>query len=249
MAYDYKEFKESKERIVKILNSELKVEEKKNINSLGNLKYDNSYISWVTGIFIDIRNSASLFANEDKVIVSKIIKSFTSEVIEILRSSSLSCLEQGIRGDCVYAVYSSPNENNEDEVLDMAYYINTLMNMLNKLYKEKGYHPIKVGIGISTGQELIIKAGRKNVPTENENIDANAIVWVGEAVSKASKLSGYGNKNGIETIVISTLTYQSISDDNKKFFAKYKYNCDGYTFYHRNVTKKNFNNWINGGMN
>ena len=242
MAYGYEQ---GRERIIKILNSELKVEEKET-KSVGDLTYDNSYISWITGIFIDIRDSSSLFGHQGKVNVSKIIKTFTSEVIEILRSSNLDCLELGIRGDCVYAVYSTSAKTKIQEVLTMAFYINTLMKMLNKLYQEKGYKPIKIGIGISTDQELIMKAGRKNIPNKNENLDANATVWVGKAVSLASKFSSYGNKNGIKTIVISGCTYSNILSTDKEFFAECTH--DGHYIYHANVIINSFYNWIDGGM-
>jgi peptidyl-tRNA hydrolase len=35
------------------------------------------------------------------------------------------------------------------------------MKMLNKLLDEKGFSRISVGIGVSTAQELVVKAGRK----------------------------------------------------------------------------------------
>ena len=55
----------------------------------------------VTAIFVDIRNSSALFGDEDKEKVANVIKSFTSETIEILRNND-NLKEIGIRGDCVY---------------------------------------------------------------------------------------------------------------------------------------------------
>ena len=113
----------------------------------------------MTAIFVDIRNSTDLFSKDDKEIVSKIIRSFTSEVIEILRKDDL-LREIGIRGDCVYAIYTTPNQVDILEIINKSCYINTFMNMLNKLLAAKGFSTISVGIGISSDQELVVKAGR-----------------------------------------------------------------------------------------
>ncbi len=92
--------------------------------------------------------------------VAKIIKSFSSEVIEILCDSNY-CNEIGIRGDCVYAVYSTPTKNDTYEIADNAFRINTLLKMLNNLFENKKYLKIIAGIRVSTAGELVIKAGRK----------------------------------------------------------------------------------------
>ena len=80
--YDYKS---GKKRIEEIILNKLDVIERDDIPSDDKFTFDNGYYSWVTGIFIDIRNSSSIFANEDKEKVSKMVRCFTSEIIEILR--------------------------------------------------------------------------------------------------------------------------------------------------------------------
>lgn len=236
MSYDYKA---GKQRIKDILDTKLEIIEKDTISSTDNLSYNNSYYTWITGIFVDIRNSVELFSNEDKIKVSKIIKCFTSEVIEILREGNKH-LELGIRGDCVYAIYSTPNKSDIDEIFTKGCYINTLMKMLNEMFARKNYPEISVGIGISSFRELIILAGRKHT-------GINDIVWVGEAVSKASKLSGYGNKNGIDPIVISSCTYENITNENQKYFRTTA--IEGNSVYHGSAIMIAFNNWIQDGMN
>ena len=183
--YDYKS---GKKRIKEILNNKLQVIENNKIPSNESFTFSNAYYGWVTAIFVDIRNSTDLFSKDDKEIVSKMIRSFTSEVIEILRKDDI-LREIGIRGDCVYAIYTTPTKEDILEIMDKSFYINTFMKMLNKLLDEKGFSTISVGIGVSTAQELVVKAGRKDVGINNS-------VWIGDAVTKASKLSSLGNKNG-----------------------------------------------------
>ena len=199
MAYDYRE---GKKRVIEILNNRLEVIEPTGIPNDQEFTFDNGYYCWVTGLFVNIRDSSKLFATSDKVTVSKIIRSFTSEIIEILRENSNN-REIGIRGDCVYSIYNSPTKDSIYDIVDLAVYINTYMKMLSKILTQRKIPNISVGIGIATSQELIIKAGRKNS-------GINSKVWIGKAVTGASNLSSVGNKNDIGPIVISRITYDTV---------------------------------------
>lgn len=240
--YDYKE---GKKRVQEILNNRLSVEEEA-IPADDKFTYENGYYGWVTAIFVDIRDSSKLFANADKVKVSKIIRSFTSEIIEILRDQS-GLREIGIRGDCVYAIYSTPQKVDIFHIFQASYFINSFVNMLNKLLNDRYYPTINIGIGISTAQELVVKAGRKGTGISNA-------VWIGKAVTKASKLSSLGNKNGHGVIVLSDLTFSNIIDDCEKmnkssrsWFSK-KDSSEHGEYHHGNVIATNFEEWIKGGM-
>lgn len=245
-SYDYKN---GKSRIEEILNNKMEIIEKEKVPKDENFTFDNGYYSWVTAIFVDIRESSKLFTDEDKEKVAKIIRSFTSEIIEILREDD-NLREIGIRGDCVYAIYTTPNQSDTYEIAEKTFFINTFMEMLNILLEEKSYPTIKVGIGMSTAQELVVKAGRKNV-------SINSKVWIGDAVTKASNLSSLGNKDGVLPIVFSELSYinfieklvENTSNDNpKSWFKKYSTNEYG-IYYSANIIKNGFYNWIKNGMN
>lgn len=242
--YDYKA---GKKRIKDILNNKLEVIEKDKIPNNNNFTFSNAYYGWVTAIFVDIRNSTDLFSKSDKEIVSKMIRSFTSEVIEILRNDD-NLREIGIRGDCVYGIYTTPKQGDIKEIMDKSFYINTFMKMLNKLLSEKNFSPINVGIGISTAQELVVKAGRKDV-------DINNSVWIGDAVTKASNLSSFGNKNGYASIILSSGTYSNIielmveeSGEKAKSWFTSRYDGKIGSFYDANIIKIAFDDWISNGM-
>lgn len=241
--YDYKA---GKKRIKEILNNKLEVIENDKIPNNDKFTFSNAYYGWVTAIFVDIRNSTDLFSKDDKEIVSKMIRSFTSEVIEILRNDD-NLREIGIRGDCVYSIYTTPNQDNIFEIMNKSFYINTFMKMLNKLLSDKNFSTISVGIGVSTAQELVVKAGRKDVGINNN-------VWIGDAVTKASNFSSFGNKNGYESIVLSDITYSNIIDllvkqntEAKTWFTSRYDNKIG-TFYDANIIKLDFDKWIDDGM-
>ena len=245
--YDYKS---GKKRIEEILDNKLEIISQNELPTDNDNKFtfSNGYYSWITSVFVDIRNSSKLFADEDKEKVSKVIRSFTSEIIEILRDDD-NLREIGIRGDCVYAVYTTPCKSDIYEIADKTFYINTYMKMLNELLQKRSLPRLTVGIGMSTDKELVIKAGRKDV-------GINSKVWIGRAVTRASNLSSLGNKNNVSSIVYSELSYnnfieklekQNSAENPKNWFTNYSDNTNG-IYYSANIIKTQFDNWISNGM-
>lgn len=243
--YDYRK---GKERIEDILDNELKVIEQNEVPTDSAFTFSNGYYSWVSAIFVDMRDSSTLFAGEDKEKVSKIIRSFTSEIIEILRNDD-NLREIGIRGDCVYGIYTTPQKSDILELADKTFYLNTYMQMLNKLLHERSLPEIKVGIGMSTAQELVIKAGRKDV-------GINSKVWIGKAVTRASNFSSLGNKKGNSALVYSSYSYSNFIDklqernsekNVKEWFTYHSDEGDG-AYYTASIVKTGFDKWISNGM-
>ena len=248
-SYDYES---GKKRVDEILNNKLEIIESDTIPSEQKFTFDNGYYSCVTGVFVDIRNSSTLFADADRVKVAKIIRSFTSEIIEILRLLDNNTLDDkireiGIRGDCVYAIYTTPNKSDIYEIANKTFYINTYLKMLNKLLKKKNYPTIAVGIGMSTAKDLVVKAGRKDVGINNK-------VWIGSAVTKASNLSSLGSKGDVSSLVYSSISYSNFIDElvknnekAKSWFTK-KYDTQNDTFYNASIIIKKFDDWIDSNI-
>lgn len=243
--YDYQK---SKETVEKILKSSTKIEERSTIpSSDSEFTYENGIKAWVGALFIDIVDSSKLFKSPNEN-TARIIRSFCSEIISILKDDP-NYREIGIRGDCVYAIYTSPNKNDEYELADKTFYINTYMRMLNELLKKRSLPQIKVGIGMSTAQELVVKAGRKDVGINNK-------VWIGKAVTKASNLSSIGNKNGNSPLVYSESSYNNFinllvekdkTKDPKSWFTYHSDDKNG-GYYTANIVKIGFDTWISNGM-
>ena len=240
--YDYQD---GSQRIRNILNQEMGEEDRKNIPPESQFTYSNGFTMWVGSIFVDIRNSTELFANKDRDMVTRIERSFISEVIQVLQSDKYA--EIGIRGDCVYGIYSTPTEGAIHELYEKAVYVNTLMNLLNKHYAKKGFPQLKVGIGLAANEDLVVKAGSKGS-------GINDRIWIGEAVSTASNLSKYGSKNSISPIVMSENVYinailPKLNISEKPEWFK-RYSSGKELFYHCDLVKTKFNNWIenNSGL-
>ena len=232
-------YKEGKKRVDQILENNLEIIENNRLPKSDDLTFDNSYFSWVGSIFIDIRNSSKLFKSEDNIKISKLIKAFTSELIEILRSGD-NIMEIGINGDCVYAIYTVPFQYHFEVLYTKACYCNTYIKMLNKLLNRNNLPTFKAGIGLGASQTLVIKAGRKN-------IGINDKVWIGDSVIDASNFSSIANKNGVSIIVMSKLFYNNLKDVDstvENFFSKGNDRNYG-DYYSGNVIITDFDNWIN----
>ena len=142
--YDYKK---SKEAVESILRSPTKIVEKNLIpSSDSEFTYENGIKTWVGALFVDIVDSSKLFKspNED---TARIIRSFCSEIISILKDDS-NYREIGIRGDCVYCIYNAPYQTDLVEIFRHAYRINSFMQMLNKLLNKFGFPTVRAGIGL-----------------------------------------------------------------------------------------------------
>lgn len=254
MAYDYKQ---RKDVIYKIINSSTEVADKNNISDIesetnGSLTFNNGIRSWVSSIFIDLVNSTELFKSKNDKTIAKIIRTFASETIQILNDTQMY-KRIGVRGDCVFAIFASPSKENVVEVFNMAVEINTLKKMINKILQQNNMPQIDYGIGVGLSKDLVIKVGKKGV--------INDLVFIGKAVVNASNLSNLASRNGFGSIAIDSLVYSNIVEqetkDNKNFptWFKCKYEIDSrgnntskVEFYHGSVIRKNFNKWIDDGM-
>lgn len=214
--YDYEK---GRKRISKIINSELSIVDSDSLPTDEDITFYKGYHCWVTSIFVDIRESSVLFNDkENEENTSKIIKCFSSEIISILKDTD-NLREIGIRGDCVYAIYITPDEDDVYELAQKTFSINSFISMLNDVLKSAHLQKIEAGIGMSTDRELIISACH--------NYDGNSKVWIGNAVSRASNLSSIGSKNGNPRIVFSQESYKRII---KKLMNKNKKTADWFTY-------------------
>lgn len=242
------EYKESRKRIEDILNSKTKIEEVESLsNDEDKFTYENGVRTWVGALFIDIRNSTNYFKNNNQEIVARIMRSFTSEIIRIL-SKNKNYIQIGIRGDCVYAIYSTPKKDALKSIISDACYINTFQKMFQKILEKKQWSTFKIGIGMGASKDLIIKAGMKGTGIRDN-------IWIGDAVIDASKLSSEGNTGNIGTIVMDSCFHYNIKDfyhDNTKkyddlaiHFISNKLNTNAY---HCDMTSSDFNKWIENSM-
>lgn len=239
--YDYKK---SKEAVEAILRSSTKIVEKSLIpSSDSEFTYENGIKTWVGALFVDIVDSSKLFRspNED---TARIIRSFCSEIISILKDDS-NYREIGIRGDCVYCIYNAPYQTDLVEIFRHAYRINSFMQMLNKLLNKFGFPTVRAGIGLGCSQDLIIKAGQSGSGINDK-------IWIGKAVVDAAHLSDVANRNGVSAIAMSPLFYDNVIEhlckENEKYKSWISSHTSGYygsvDYYHCSIIETDFDKWI-----
>ena len=242
--YDYIQ---GKNRVESILDNHMIIVEKKKLPVDGNFTFENGYRTWLTSIFIDIRDSSKLFTSINQEETAKVIRAFISELIEILRDDDGFMLEIGIRGDCVYAIYNTPSKEDILNCANKTFYANTFIEMFNKMLWRRGIEPIKAGIGMSTGCDLVIKTGRKG-------IGINEKVWIGTAVTEASNLSSLGDKNDYRRLMYSWRSYINFIDglkarnsekDVEKWFTSINNPIPNIgNVYNADIIQSTFNEWI-----
>lgn len=239
--YDYKK---SKETVESILGSPTKIVTKEKIpSSDSEFTYENGIKTWVGALFVDIVDSSKLFQSPDEN-TARIIRSFCSEIISILKDDG-NYREIGIRGDCVYCIYTVPYKIDLVNIFRHAYRINSFMKMLNKLLKKKGYSPIRAGIGLGCSQDLIVKAGQNGSGINDK-------IWIGRAVVDAAHLSDTANRNGISEIAMSPLFYDNViehlCEENKNYKSWITPHTYGYygsiDYYHCDIVEARFDEWI-----
>ena len=175
------------------------------------------------------------------------MRAFCSEIIDILRKND-NYRQIGIRGDCIYAIYSITNKSDLHAILNDAILINTFQKMFNKLLSENSFPTFSIGIGLGASKDLIVKAGKKGTGISD-------YIWIGPAVVNASKLSSQGNRDCFKPIVMDSTFYSNIKEfkANKDYsysdyFSKKKsIKLDEYV-YHADMIYCEYNDWINGGM-
>lgn len=244
---DYK-YKEGKQRIIDILHSKTKIEKVENIPESGEaFTYSNGIKSWVGAMFIDMRDSTSYFKDNKSDIVARVMRAFCSEIIGILKSNP-RYRQIGIRGDCVYAIYSAPKKQHLKDILSDAIFINTFQKMFQQILEDNNFPTFEIGIGLGTAEDLIIRAGKKGTGISD-------YIWIGDSVIDASKLSNQGNCDGFDTIVMNSCFYDNIKDFKANDDYKYSYYFkEKYSdkleenVYHGDMINIDFNDWIDGGM-
>lgn len=227
-------FEDSRARIDEILNnSDSDYQDRTGIPNRDQLTYKNGFYVNCSALFVDIRSSSNIYNNHTRPVQAKIFKTYISELIAVMMSHS-KIHEIYVEGDCVWAIFNTPNSLDMDEVFEISARCSSLVDTLNIKYRKKGYSEITVGMGISYKQSLYIKAGYKGS-------GINEIVWLGSLVSEAAKLCSYGNSSySDKETMISSLFHSKLNEKNKSFCS---YNIQR-ACYHTNIVNTQMHKWV-----
>lgn len=235
MQTNYKTYKfdESRKRIDEILNSTSSFDDKDEIPKRDALTYTNGYYVKCCALFVDLRDSSTLPQVHQKKVLAKIYRSYISEIVAIL-NGYIHCKEINIVGDCVSAIFSGQYLKHINDTFEAAAKINSLIQVLNYKLEKKGYTAIKAGIGLSWGRVLMIKAGYNGS-------GLNDVVYMGEAVNKASKMCSKAMKEVQQPIVVTKDFYDNLKREYQELFYS-SYSFDSY--YSSSAISNEMNNWL-----
>lgn len=198
------------------------------------LTYTNGfYVQHCAALFIDIRRSSELPDKYTRPRLAKIYRSYISEAVAIINANA-NCAEVNIVGDSVYGIFNVPYKKDIDSVFDSAACLQSMVNILNYKLRKRDIDPIRCGIGIDYGRLLMIQAGFSGS-------GLNDVVWIGNAVNKASHLCHYGGREWYDKpIMVSSVIYSNLNEHNQALLEYSSYrNC-----YHGNVVNTVMNDWL-----
>jgi class 3 adenylate cyclase len=199
------DFEEKKSEIIDIITSKTDVQKSDTVPASDEqFTFDNGIKTWVTALFVDIRDSTSFFKGNKEDTVARVIRAFSQGIIEIM-SADANYREIGIRGDCVYGIYTTPHKNDFVSVFDHATEINSFLKLLNHVLKKNSFPTFTAGIGIGAAETLVIKAGKKGAGISDK-------VWIGNSVVDAANLSGIAKKFIDESIAMDETFYINVID-------------------------------------
>jgi class 3 adenylate cyclase len=229
IAYDYLK---SFDRIDKIISeNDYSYEEFNYIPSRDKLTFNNGFYVDCSTMFVDIRGSSDLPSLHKRPKLAKLYRAYVSEIVAVINGNPL-CVEVNIVGDCVSGIFDTKYQNGINSVFATAFTISSLISVMNCKFKKNDIETIRVGIGISYGRALMIKAGYNGS-------GINDVVWMGDVVNEASKLCSYGDKDGNGRIVVSSVFYSNLNQDNQKLLRMNYYPL----YYHGDVGSEEMDEW------
>jgi len=178
------------------------------------LTYSNGFYAYCSSLFVDIRESSKLPDLYKRPALAKLYRAFISEMVAVMNGND-QAREINIVGDCVWGVFNTPLKKQIDEVFCTAAQANSLVKVLNYKLDKAGYStPIKVGIGMSYGRALMIKAGYNGSGIAD-------VVYMGDVVNAAAKLAAKGsNGYAVPPIMIDDVFAGNLNEHNAELVTR-----------------------------
>lgn len=226
-------YEKSFERIDNILeSSDNSFEELDEIPSRDKLTFTNGFYVNCSALFVDIRDSSSLASKHNRPKLAKLYRTYISEVVAIINGDTF-CSEVNVIGDGILGIFNTTSKWGINSVFGTSAQISSLIDVLNCKFNKKDIAQIEVGIGMSYGRALMIKAGYKGS-------QINEVVWMGEVINRAYQLASYGNRSYQDNeTMVSEVFYNNLNEHNQGLLnPNYPRVC-----YHGNIINPEMNDW------
>ena len=215
MKTDHAEYnvKDSVERINQIITAkDSSYEERDRIPARSELSYTNGFYVKCSVLCVDIRKSPEMTHFYTNLSDTKVYRAFISEVTAVMNGNP-KCAEINISDDSVWGVFDTPFQEDVDEVFSTAARISTLIDIMNYKFKKNNLKEITIGIGMSYGKVLAVKAGYRGS-------GVGEVIWMGDVIEEAHKLASFGNKESTDKeTMISEITYYNLNEKNREILT------------------------------
>lgn len=134
-----------------------------------------------TFLYVDIRRSSNLSSSHKRQTIAKIYKAFHHCMVEAIKNGKGKV--RSFDGDRVMGVFAGDRKVNnavETAMLMVGCKRDILTPQIKSFYKNESFD---IGIGIATGETLVVKAGQGYDKNNRE------LVWIGDAPNLGAKLS------------------------------------------------------------
>jgi class 3 adenylate cyclase len=210
--------------------------ETNDLPSRDKLTYTNGFYGRCSAVFVDIRNSSGLTEKHKRPTLAKIYRSFISEMVAVLNSDPY-VREVNIVGDCVWAVYNTPKQNDINDVFGIAYTANTLKKLLNCRFENKGIGSLDLGIGVDWGRVLMIQAGYNGSGIKD-------VIYMGDVVNRAAHLAHKAGRGWAgRPIWVGPDFHYNLNEHNQGLLTQ-TYDYDVGTVYVGDVVQTGMNEWV-----
>jgi adenylate cyclase len=156
----------------------------------------------LTILFSDVRGFTTISESLDAKTLSEFINAFLTPFTQVIYKNRGTI--DKYMGDCIMAFWGAPlsDADHARHGLISAFEMLTAMELLNAQFIQKGWPPIKVGIGLNSGRVSVGNMGSEI---------RLAYTVMGDAVNLASRLEGITKEYGA-AIIIGEETYKQLPD-------------------------------------
>ena len=144
---------------------------------------------WASTLYIDMRGSTKVLNQFKAHNVAKIHKAYLYTATTLIADAGGQI--RSYNGDSILAFFQGQANTATNKAIKTAMQIQWLLteDSVKKLF-EPYQHALDFGIGIDNGQVLCVKAGRA------QNANHSDLIWLGDAVNRATVLSDRGRSPG-----------------------------------------------------
>jgi class 3 adenylate cyclase/CHASE2 domain-containing sensor protein len=157
----------------------------------------------MTVLFSDIRDFTTRSESSDPLNLIQQLNEYFAEMVEVIIMKYNGTLDK-FMGDAIMAFWNAPveMEDHAKNAVLTALAMKEHLKLLNQKWISEGRTPIRIGVGINTGEMIVGAIGSERL------VDYTVI---GDNVNTASRLEGLNKQYGTE-IIISEYTYEYVKD-------------------------------------